>query len=142
MTASGAGVFRSLRIFNYRVWAAGAFVSNVGTWVQRTAQDLAGAHRAHPSQRLGGRRGDDAAVRAAAPVVCRWSGLAGLLLQPAPAAPWLTQAAQGVFALGSWDSSRCSYVVKLWEVYAFAFLLGRGDGVRRARSPRIRLWSW
>jgi len=34
-----AGVFRSLRGFNYRVWIAGAFVSNVGTWVQRTAQD-------------------------------------------------------------------------------------------------------
>ncbi|MDE2398179.1 MAG: MFS transporter [Burkholderiales bacterium] len=33
------GVFRSLRSFNYRVWAAGALVSNVGTWMQRTAQD-------------------------------------------------------------------------------------------------------
>ena len=34
-----AGVFRSLRGFNYRVWVGGAFVSNIGTWVQRTAQD-------------------------------------------------------------------------------------------------------
>ena len=32
------GMFRSLRVSNYRVWAAGAFVSNIGTWVQRTAQ--------------------------------------------------------------------------------------------------------
>jgi MFS family permease len=32
------GTFRSLRNFNYRVWAAGAFVSNIGTWMQRTAQ--------------------------------------------------------------------------------------------------------
>jgi MFS family permease len=39
MKALFAGVFRSLRGFNYRVWIAGAFVSNVGTWVQRTAQD-------------------------------------------------------------------------------------------------------
>jgi MFS family permease len=31
-------MFRSLRVGNYRVWAAGAFVSNIGTWVQRTAQ--------------------------------------------------------------------------------------------------------
>src|SRR6202012_174880 len=31
--------FRSLRNFNYRVWAAGALVSNVGTWMQRAAQD-------------------------------------------------------------------------------------------------------
>src|SRR3954463_906222 len=32
-------MFRSLAIRNYRMWAAGALVSNVGTWMQRTAQD-------------------------------------------------------------------------------------------------------
>ena len=32
-------VFRSLRVFNYRVWATGSLVSNVGSWMQRTAQD-------------------------------------------------------------------------------------------------------
>jgi len=26
-------------IFNYRLWASGSLVSNVGTWMQRTAQD-------------------------------------------------------------------------------------------------------
>jgi hypothetical protein len=31
MTVLGAGLFRSLRSFNYRVWVAGALVSNVGT---------------------------------------------------------------------------------------------------------------
>ena len=31
--------FRSLHIFNYRVWAMGAIVSNTGTWMQRVAQD-------------------------------------------------------------------------------------------------------
>src|SRR5580693_894696 len=39
MSAAATGVFRSLRSANYRVWAAGALVSNVGTWMQRTAQD-------------------------------------------------------------------------------------------------------
>lgn len=34
-----SGTFRSLAGHNYRLWAAGAFVSNVGTWMQRTAQD-------------------------------------------------------------------------------------------------------
>ena len=34
-----SGVFRSLRIFKYRTWVGGAFISSVGTWVQRTAQD-------------------------------------------------------------------------------------------------------
>ncbi len=33
------GTFRSLRGFNYRVWAAGAVISNIGTWMQRIAQD-------------------------------------------------------------------------------------------------------
>jgi MFS family permease len=31
--------FRSLAGHNYRLWAAGALVSNVGTWMQRTAQE-------------------------------------------------------------------------------------------------------
>ena len=33
------GTFRSLNGYNYRVWAGGAIVSNVGTWMQRIAQD-------------------------------------------------------------------------------------------------------
>ena len=33
------GTFRSLRSVNYRIWASGALVSNIGTWMQRTAQD-------------------------------------------------------------------------------------------------------
>jgi MFS family permease len=32
-------MFRSLRLYNYRLWFAGALVSNIGTWMQRTAQD-------------------------------------------------------------------------------------------------------
>ena len=31
--------FRALRHPNYRLWAAGALVSNIGTWMQRVAQD-------------------------------------------------------------------------------------------------------
>ena len=33
------GTFPSLKGFKYRVWVGGAIVSNVGTWMQRTAQD-------------------------------------------------------------------------------------------------------
>ena len=33
------GTFRSLRNPSYRTWAAGSLVSNIGTWMQRTAQD-------------------------------------------------------------------------------------------------------
>jgi hypothetical protein len=39
MSLSSTSALRSLRNHNYRLWAAGAFVSNVGTWTQRTAQD-------------------------------------------------------------------------------------------------------
>jgi MFS family permease len=34
-----SATFRSLGILNYRIWFIGALVSNVGTWMQRTAQD-------------------------------------------------------------------------------------------------------
>jgi MFS family permease len=33
------GTFRSLHGYNYRIWASGALVSNIGTWMQRIAQD-------------------------------------------------------------------------------------------------------
>jgi MFS family permease len=33
------GMFRSLNNRNYRIWASGAIVSNIGTWMQRTSQD-------------------------------------------------------------------------------------------------------
>lgn len=32
-------LFRSLKNYNYRLWAGGSVVSNIGTWMQRTAQD-------------------------------------------------------------------------------------------------------
>src|SRR4051812_47591792 len=31
--------FRALKNRNYRLWAMGALVSNIGTWMQRIAQD-------------------------------------------------------------------------------------------------------
>jgi hypothetical protein len=39
VTVPVKATFRSLEGFNYRVWAGGAIVSNVGTWMQRIAQD-------------------------------------------------------------------------------------------------------
>src|SRR5579862_2891650 len=39
MKNPGTGAFRALSIFNFRVWSAGALVSNIGTWMQRTGQD-------------------------------------------------------------------------------------------------------
>ena len=34
-----SGTFRSLRTYNFRIWAIGSSASNIGTWMQRIAQD-------------------------------------------------------------------------------------------------------
>ena len=34
-----SAMFRALGNRNYRIWAGGALVSNIGTWMQRVAQD-------------------------------------------------------------------------------------------------------
>jgi MFS family permease len=39
MNKSVSQTFRALQTPNYRKWAAGALVSNIGTWMQRIAQD-------------------------------------------------------------------------------------------------------
>ena len=121
MKAPSAGIFRSLRGFNYRVWAGGAFVSNVGTWVQRTAQDwLVFTQLTHH---------DASAVGL---VMALQFGPQLLLL------PWtgsaadhfdqrklliVTQATMGVLSLAL-GILTVAGVVQLWHVYLFAFLFG------------------
>lgn len=34
-----SSMFQALKVFNYRLWVTGALISNVGTWMQRVAQD-------------------------------------------------------------------------------------------------------
>ena len=113
--------FRSLGAYNYRVWAAGALVSNVGTWMQRIAQDwlvlTVLTHR------------DAFAVG----VVMALQFGPHLLLLPLTgyAADRLdrrlllsvTQAAMGTFALGL-GVLAVAGAVQLWHVWVFAFLLG------------------
>src|SRR5215212_10535163 len=35
----GGGMFTALANHNYRIYLSGSFVSNIGTWMQRVAQD-------------------------------------------------------------------------------------------------------
>lgn len=115
------GVFRSLRIVNYRIWAAGAFVSNIGTWVQHTAQDwLVLTELTHH---------DASAVGLVMALqfgpqmlLLPWTGFAAdhfnqrrLLM--------VTQAAMGVLALAL-GALTVAGIVRLWHVYVFAFLFG------------------
>ncbi|UEP25005.1 MFS transporter [Burkholderia ambifaria] len=121
MSVPAAGVFRSLRSFNYRVWAAGALVSNVGTWVQRTAQDwLVLTQLTHH---------DASAVGIVMSLqfgpqllLLPWTGYAAdrfnqrrLLMA--------TQALMGGLALAL-GLLTVAGVVQLWHVYLFAFLFG------------------
>ncbi len=115
------GTFRSLSNFNYRVWAGGAIVSNVGTWMQRTAQDwivLTQLTR-HNATAVG--------------VVMALQFGPQVLLLPLTgyAADHLdrrkllfaTQATMGALALGL-GILTIAGLVQLWHVYLFAFLLG------------------
>jgi MFS family permease len=114
-------MFRSLRNPNYRIWAAGALVSNIGTWMQRTAQDwLVLTKLTHHS------------AAAVGTVMALQFGPQLLLL------PWTgfaadhynqrkllmaTQATMGGLALAL-GVLTVTGVVQLWHVYAFAFLFG------------------
>jgi MFS family permease len=118
-----SSTFRSLSNFNFRVWAAGAIVSNVGTWMQRTAQDwLVLTQLTHKNATAVG-------------VVMSLQFGPQLVLLPFTgfAADHLdrrklllaTQAAMGALALGL-GILTVAGVVRLWHVYGFALLLGCG----------------
>jgi len=113
--------FRSLGEFNYRVWASGALISNVGTWMQRAAQDWIVLTEL-----------TDHSAGAVGIVTGLQFGPQVLLL---PITGWIadafdrrhvliaTQAAMGLLALGL-GLLVLSGHVQLWHVFVFAFLLG------------------
>ncbi|RDV45734.1 MFS transporter [Leifsonia sp. ku-ls] len=114
-------MFRSLAGVNYRIWAAGAIVSNVGTWMQRTAQDwIVLTQLTHNNA-------------AAVGIVMALQFGPQLLLLPVTgwAADHLdrrkllmaTQGAMGTLGLGL-GILTVTGAVQLWHVYLFALLLG------------------
>jgi len=115
------GTFRSLRAFNYRTWAAGALVSNVGTWMQRTAQDWLVLTQL--SRHNATAMGVVMALQFGPQVVLL--PLTGLAADRLDRRRLLTatQAAMGLLALGL-GLLTVTGVVRLWHVYAFAGLLG------------------
>ena len=115
------GAFRSLRNYNYRVWAAGGLVSNVGTWMQRTAQDwLVLAELTHKNATALGivmalQFGPHALMLPLSGFAADYFDRRKLLMA--------TQAAMGLLALGL-GILTIAGIVRLWHVYLFAFLLG------------------
>jgi MFS family permease len=113
--------FRSLRNYNYRIWAAGALVSNIGTWMQRTAQDwLVLTELTHRNATtmgivMGLQFGPQILLLPFTGYAADHFDRRKLLIG--------TQAAMGLLALGL-GLLVVTGLVQLWHVYVFAFLLG------------------
>ncbi|CAN0619758.1 MFS transporter, DHA3 family, macrolide efflux protein [Burkholderia multivorans] len=113
--------FRSLRRYNYRIWAVGSFVSNVGTWMQRIAQDwLVLTQLTHHS---GAAVGVVMSLQFGPPIVLM--PLAGMVADRFDRRRLLlvTQSAMAVTALGL-GLLVITGLVTLWHVYLFAGLMG------------------
>src|SRR6201995_305698 len=121
MKKSLIGAFRSLGSFNYRVWAAGALVSNIGTWMQRIAQDWLVLTQLtnHDASALGLLMGLQFAPQL---LLLPWTGLAADRLNQRKLLIF-TQATMGVFAL-LLGALTLLGIVRLWHVYVLAFLSG------------------
>jgi MFS family permease len=114
-------VFRALENFNFRLWTAGCLVSNIGTWMQRVAQDWIVLTQLthHDTTAVGIVTGLQFAPQL---LLLPWSGWAAdrfnqrkLLM--------LTQASMGVLATALGVLTVSGYV-RLWHVYVFAFVFG------------------
>lgn len=115
------GTFRSLRSFNFRLWTAGALVSNVGTWMQRIAQDWLVLTRLthHDASALGIVTGLQFAPQL---LFLPWTGSAADRLNQRRLL-MLTQGTMGVLAL-LLGLLTVTGIVRLWHVFLFAFLSG------------------
>lgn len=113
--------FASLKIFNYRLWFAGALVANVGTWMQRVAQDW--LVLTDLSDDSGLTVGITTALQFAPTLAL--SAWAGLLADRVNRRKLLiaSQVAQGLLAFGL-GALVLSGHAQLWQVYIFAAALG------------------
>jgi MFS family permease len=113
--------FRSLGIYNFRLFFIGSFVSNVGTWMQRTAQDW--IVLTHLTNHDAAAVGITLALQFG-PVLLLMP-VAGLIADRVNRRRMLfiTQLSMGILGLGL-GLIVVTNVATLWEVYAFAFALG------------------
>ncbi len=121
MRAKLANTFRSLGGHNYRLWAVGALVSNVGTWMQRTAQDwIVLTELTHNNATS---VGIVMALQFGPQVfMLPFTGLAADMFDRRRIL-LATQTAMGLLALGL-GLLTITGLVQLWHVYIFALLLG------------------
>lgn len=121
MTNPASSTFRSLKSFNFRLWTAGALVSNIGTWMQRIAQDWLVLTQLthHDASALGIVTGLQFAPQL---LLLPWTGSAADRLNQRRLLMF-TQAAMGLLAL-LLGVLTVEGLVRLWHVYVFAFLSG------------------
>lgn len=121
-----SATFSSLRFRNYRLWFGGALVANIGTWMQRVAQDwLVLTQLSHDS---GVAVGVVTALQFA-PILAL-SAWAGVLADRVDRRKllMLTQGLMGVLAAGL-GALVLSGHAQLWHVYLFALALGAVSAV-------------
>lgn len=116
----GTGMFRSLRVRNYRLFATGSLVSNTGTWMQRVAQDWLVLELSNNS---GVALGLVTALQFGPILIFGMYGGALADRYDKRTLLFATQTAMGLLALilGVLDVSNA---VQLWHVYALASALG------------------
>ena len=127
--------FASLKFFNYRLWFAGALVSNVGTWMQRIAQDwLVLTVLTHNS---GAQVGIVTALQFVPFLII--GPYAGVLTDRVNNRKLLiaTQSAAGALGLAL-GVMVLTNTAQLWHVYMFATLLGVVYGLRQPGAPDLR----
>lgn len=114
-------IFRSLRSFNFRLWTAGSLISNVGTWIQRVAQDwlVLTQLTQHDATALGIVTGLQFAPQL---LLLPWTGSAADRLNQRKLLMF-TQTTMGVLAL-ILGVLTITGIIRLWYVYVFAFLSG------------------
>ncbi|GAA3424363.1 MFS transporter [Streptosporangium nondiastaticum] len=117
---STGGMFRSLRIYNYRLFAIGGVISNVGGWMQRTAQDLLVLDLAHGSAFA---LGLTTALQFLPLLLFGLWG--GMLADRYPKRPLLmaAQSLMGLLAL-TMGVLVVTGSAQVWHVYVMAFVLG------------------
>jgi MFS family permease len=113
--------FRAFKVRNFRLYASGAIISNIGTWMQRVAQDWLVLELTHSGTALG--------------IVTGLQFLPSLLASPYAGVIadrfakrkvlTLTQIAMGTVAL-LLGGLTVFGLVEVWHVYVLAFLFGIG----------------
>jgi MFS family permease len=113
--------FRAFKVRNFRLYGSGAIISNIGTWMQRVAQDWLVLELTHSGTALG--------------IVTGLQFLPALLVSPYAGLVadrfskrrvlTLTQVAMGAVAL-LLGALTVTGLVQTWQVYALAFAFGIG----------------